>query len=95
MGVTTRDALARVVTPMLRVVASASAAAVASAGAVVGYGYALPPRSCACETVRAGERERVYERQAASFDDAVASSEYWSGIERMRARLVYGARGDG
>jgi len=24
----------------------------------------------------------------------VASSEYWSGIERMRARLVYDARGD-
>ena len=79
---------------MLRVVASASAAAVASAGAVVGYGYALPPRSCACERVRAGERERAYERQAASFDDAVASSEYWSGIERMRARLVYDARGE-
>lgn len=79
---------------MLRVVASASATAVACAGAVVGYGYALPPRACACETVGAREREAAYEREASSFDDAVASSEYWSGIERMRARLVYAARGE-
>jgi len=77
-----------------RLVASAFATGVACAGVVVGYGAALGGRACDCERVDARARDAAYDREAKTFDDAVRSSEYWSGIENMRASLAYGARGD-
>ena len=77
-----------------RLVASAFATGVACAGVVVGYGVALGGRACECERVDARARDAAYDREAKTFDDAVRSSEYWSGIENMRASLAYGARGD-
>ena len=93
---TTRGALAsHVVARMFpRLVASAFATGVACAGVVVGYGAALGGRACDCERVDARARDAAYDREAKTFDDAVRSSEYWSGIENMRASLAYGARGD-
>jgi len=77
-----------------RIVASVVATSVACAGVVVGYGTALPARTCACEIVDSKTRNGAYDREAKSFDDAVGSSEYWSGIERMRATLARRATGD-
>jgi len=93
---TPRGALAsHVVARMFpRLVASAFATGVACAGVVVGYGAALGGRACDCERVDARARDAAYDREAKTFDDAVRSSEYWSGIENMRASLAYGARGD-
>ena len=93
---TPRGALAsHVVARMFpRLVASAFATGVACAGVVVGYGAALGGRACDCERVDARARDAAYNREAKTFDDAVRSSEYWSGIENMRASLAYGARGD-
>ena len=93
---TPRGALAsHVVARMFpRLVASAFATGVACAGVVVGYGAALGGRACDCERVDARARDTAYDREAKTFDDAVRSSEYWSGIENMRASLAYGARGD-
>jgi len=93
---TPRGALAsHVVARMFpRLVASAFATGVACAGVVVGYGAALGGHACDCERVDARARDAAYDREAKTFDDAVRSSEYWSGIENMRASLAYGARGD-
>lgn len=76
----------------LRVAVSAIAASTTCAGAIVGYGYALGgvDRGCSCakERVRGRERKDAYAREARAFDASVGSSEYWSGIEGMRARLL-------
>ena len=80
-----------------RALAAGVSASVMSAGVAVGYGLALGARPCACERekVSGTARDAAYARLARSFDDAVGGSEYWSGIERMRATLVRErARGD-
>jgi methyltransferase OMS1 len=76
---------------LVRAAAAAAATSVAICGVVVGYGYALGPSiPCQrCERVTAESRNEAYERESSSFDSSVAAHEYWSGIEGIRARLIY------
>jgi methyltransferase OMS1 len=88
-----------VMTAAMRIIASAVATTTTCAaigfGAAVGYGLALPPCDACGERVQGADRNAAYEREAKSFDAAVGSHEYWSGIESMRAKLIGGhARGE-